>query len=390
MTGIPGTAQGTGIQGLRNAALVAVLAATAVTAPAPAASAAEVLLGLHAESATPAELQRIAQGGADLLRAPIKWGHVQPVKRGPYNWIEYDTLIGDAALAGIRVLPVVVGSPRYARPGPAEQPTRKRDLAQFTKFVRKLAQRYGPGGKFWIARPEIPPRPVSAWQIWNEPNLSHYWAGSPDPEEYAAFLERTAAAIHDSQPDAKIVLAGMPEQKARTSGSRFLEDLYAQKGFSNLFDAAAVHAYSKRGTGPLTTVRRIRGVMTRNGDPRKPIWVTELGWGTAGPEGDPRVTTFDGQAANLSESFQRLALQADRLRLASIIWYDWRDRQPTAVDIDHFSFHTGLFSREGEPKPAWPVFASLAKGDPGSGPLPDETPEPEPEPPAEPPPPPAP
>ncbi len=382
MAGVSGTVQGKGIKGRRRrAALATVLIVIAATCPT--ASAAEVQLGLHAETATPAELDRIAHGGADILRTPMKWGHVQPVKRGPYDWTEYDKLIGDAALAGVPVLPVVVGSPRYARPGPAEQPTRKRDVQQFTKFVRALARRYGPGGNFWITRPEIPQVPVTSWQIWNEPNLSHYWAGSPDPEEYAAFLKRTADAIHTSQPGARIVLAGMPEQRARTSGSRFLQELYAQKGFAGSFDVAAVHAYSKRGTGPLTTVRRFRGVMAKNGDPRKPIWVTELGWGSAGPPNDPRVTTADGQAANLSDSFQRLVFHADQLRLASIIWYDWRDRQPTAVEADHFSFHTGLFSLDGEPKPAWPVFASLAQGDPGSGPLPDETPEsaPGPEPP---------
>lgn len=383
--GIPGKVHGTGIQGRWHRRIVLAASLAAIAMASPSASAAEVQLGLHAESATPAELERIARGGADILRTPIKWGHVQPVRRGPYNWAEYDALIGDAALAGVPVLPVVVGSPRYARPGPAEQPTRKRDVAQFTKFVRALARRYGPEGNFWTAHSEIPPQPVEAWQVWNEPNLSHYWAGDPDPKEYAAFLERTADAIHVSQPDAKIVLAGMPEQKARTSGSRFLESLYAQKGFSHLFDAVAVHAYSKRRTGPLTTVRRFRGVMARNGDPRKAIWVTELGWGSAGPEGDPRVTDADGQAANLSESFQRLVGEADRLGLGRIVWYDWRDRQPTAVEVDHFSFHTGLFSREGEPKPAWPVFTSLAQGDPGSGPLPEDAPAPEP--PADPPPP---
>jgi hypothetical protein len=380
--GIPGTGRSAGIHGRLSLATALALLAL----PAGPAQAVEVKLGVHAETATPLEMQRIAEGGADLIRAPIKWGHVQPVKRGPYQWGEYDTLIGNAAMAGLPVLPTIVGSPRYARPGPAEQPTRKRDVSQFMRWARELAGRYGPDGDFWRGHPEIPPQPIGAWQIWNEPNLSFYWAGEPDPAEYAAFLERTAAAIHRSQPGAKIVLAGMPEQRARTAGSRFLEELYSVPGLPKAFDAVAVHAYAKRGSGALTAVRRFRGVMDRGGDEHKPIWVTELGWGSDGPTSDPRVTTAEGQAANLSDSFTRLVQAAGQMRLARIVWYDWRDRRPTPVDTDHFSFHTGLFSLEGEPKPAWPVFAALAHGDPGSGPLEEEEPAPTP-PPVEPPPP---
>ena len=356
------------------AALVLPCAAYAARTPAP------LKLGLHVEQARPSDFVRIAAGGADMVRAPIKWPHVQPVADGPYLWAEYDALIGDAASAGLPVLPVIAGSPRYARPGPAEQPTRRVDRRRFTAFVSALAARYGPGGGFWAEHPEIPLHPIGAWQLWNEPNLSHYWAGAPDAREYVSLVRIMRAAILAAQPDAKIVLAGMPEQRVVRPASDFLSQMYEVRGFSRLFDVAAVHGYAKRGSGVATVVRRLRATLDAGGDKGKPIWVTELGWGSAGPAKDPRVTTPEGQGQRLSEAFATLNRLSATYRIQRVLWYDWRDPvAPTGVP-DHFSFHTGLFDLSGLPKPAWPVFVALAAGtDTGQEPLEPETP-PEPEP----------
>ncbi|MEA2348927.1 MAG: polysaccharide biosynthesis protein PslG [Thermoleophilaceae bacterium] len=344
--------------------------ALAVAIPPAAGAVVPLKLGLHLETATPAEFSRIAVGGADLVRLPVKWGHVQPLPDGPYDWSEYDALIGDAATAGLPVLPVIVGSPRYARPGPAEEPTRAVDRRRFNAFVESLAARYGPGGAFWTEHPEIPPRPVGAWQLWNEPNLSHYWAGSPNAREYVALVRNMRRVILKVQPDAKIVLAGMPEQHSARPASTFLAQMYRVKGFSGLFDVAAVHAYAKRGSGVATVVRRIRGVLDAAGDTGKPIWITELGWGSAGPVGDGRVTTPDGQAQRLSEAFTTLANGAATSKVQRVIWYSWRDPIFVPGGYDAFGLHTGLFDSAGVPKPAWSTFSALAGGTLDMQPLP--------------------
>lgn len=352
------------------AALVLPCAAHAARTPAP------LKLGVHVEEAPQSDFARIAAGGADMVRAPIKWPHVQPVADGPYLWAEYDTLIGNAAAAGLPVLPVIAGSPRYARPGPAEQPTRRVDRRRFIAFVTALAGRYGPGGAFWTERPEIPVHPIGAWQLWNEPNLSHYWAGAPDAREYVSLVRIMRRAIRSAQPDAKIVLAGMPEQHASRPASDFLAQMYEVRGFPRLFDVAAVHGYAKRGGGVATVVRRMRAALDAGGDESKPIWVTELGWGSAGPAKDPRVTTPEGQGQRLTEAFSTLSRLSAEYRVQRVLWYDWRDPVAPAGLPDHFSFHTGLFDLGGLPKPVWPVFVALAAGtDAGQGPL-----EPEPQP----------
>lgn len=349
-------------------AVALIVAATVLALPASAGATLD--LGVHVEAPSRAELDRIALGGAGFVRAPIKWNHVQAVENGSYDWSEYDTFLTETASVGLNVLPVVVGSPRWAAVTVADQPTRRRSLRALSAFVRALTDRYRPGGAFWATRPELPQLPVRSWQLWNEPNSRHFWAGEPDASEYVSLLGRMARATRAADPDAQIVLAGMGEQREKNRASDFLRAMYAQKGFSKSFDVAAAHAYAKRPRGVETAVRRLRGVMDAAGDRRKPIWITEMGWASSGPSGDFRVTDPEGQAALLEATFGRMAQRASRLTLERITWYESRDRTPPETAAASWVYHVGFFEVDGDPKPAWSAFSSFAGGSAGFGPLP--------------------
>ena len=80
-----------------------------------------------------------------------------------------------------------------------------------------------------------------------------------------------------------MVLAGLPQTRNRKGSpmTRYLKALYRRRA-RRLFDVVAVHSYSRNASGVLGTVKRARSVMRRAGDRRKQVWVTEVGWGTAG------------------------------------------------------------------------------------------------------------
>ena len=49
----------------------------------------------------------------DAVRRIAPWVTIQPYKRGGYDWTALDEGVGTAARAGLRVLPVLYGTPRW-------------------------------------------------------------------------------------------------------------------------------------------------------------------------------------------------------------------------------------------------------------------------------------
>ncbi len=104
------------------------------------------------------------------------------------------------------------------RPGAAPRPrpaacarcTRRAIPPTWRPSPGPLARRYGPGGSFWTAHPELAPSPIRSWQVWNEPNIQAFWATGPDPAAYVRMLDAVGAAIRAVDPGAEIVAGGLP------------------------------------------------------------------------------------------------------------------------------------------------------------------------------------
>src|SRR5258707_816180 len=75
---------------------------------------------------------------------------------------------------------------------------------------RLPARRYGPSGSFWAQNPQLPRHPITAWQIWNEPNLPVYWRPRPSAAAYVQMLRLASQRIKAVDPSAEIVTAGLP------------------------------------------------------------------------------------------------------------------------------------------------------------------------------------
>ena len=125
--------------------------------------------------------------------------------------------IGALASHGIRLVPYLWGSPAWVAATPPRPPLDSAsDEQAWQDFLQAAVARYGPGGSYWAHDYEqqygadAKPLPIQSWQIWNEPNLEKYFAPKPSAQEYARLLEISHDAIKSQDPQARIVLAGMP------------------------------------------------------------------------------------------------------------------------------------------------------------------------------------
>ena len=152
----------------------------------------------------------------------------------------------------------------------------------WASFVAASVARYGPGGDLARAQGWPSEAGVRAWEIGNEPNLAHFWSGSP--AQFARYLEVAYLVIHWVDPGAIVLHGGIADDAgAATWYNAFLDALVARAALSPLvrrhgwyFDAAAWHWYVYPNllvTGPVQARRLLAG----RGLPEKPIWVTEMG-----------------------------------------------------------------------------------------------------------------
>jgi hypothetical protein len=315
---------------------------------------------MAADDPTSAEAARMEEGGVGTLRINLVWAWVQPDSPTEFDWDHYDQVIGDAALNGIRVLPTVYGSPRWAAIK-QNYPPWQDNVNAFHAFAFAAAQRYGANGTFWSSHPEIPKLPVVWWQLWNEVSSSNFWDATPKAAEYVDLLRIFRDGIKEGDPGARILLAGLfPTPIAPNSipFKPYLRALY-RRGAKPLFDGAAIHPYGATPLVSLQRIREMRRVMSRYGDNRTPIWVTEIGWATNGLPSPVTVSPSD-QEIYLVSTYRKLVAARERLNIAGVVWFSFRDSGGT-IWVEN----TGLLTEGLEAKPSWTGFARLTGGSAG-------------------------
>jgi polysaccharide biosynthesis protein PslG len=289
------------------------------------------------------------------------WQSVQP-QQGSFDWGPTDALVGSFASHGIRPFPTVSGNPDWV-PGDTARPPLDTPEAEraWQDFLKALVARYGPGGTYWTHEyvhqygPDATPMPIEAWQVWNEPNLSKYFAPAPSAPEYAHLVEISGAAIQSQDPNAQIVLAGMPGN-GEVDAWTFLDELYSQPGFKGSFDAAALHPYGPNVGAVAKQIEKVRAAMDENGGRATPLWITELGWGSGKPDRFLLSKGPVGQARLLSASFKTIVNRRKAWNVQRLFWFDWRD--PSSANAGRCSFcaTAGLLNYDRTRKPAYYAF----------------------------------
>jgi hypothetical protein len=363
---------------VRRSPLLLVLALLALAAPAHA-DAREVpqgFLGTMVDGpllADGAPLDRefgvMVRTGVERVRTVLYWDQIQP-QPGPLDLAATDRLVGAAAARRLSILAVLARAPVWARKHPQRLWSPPADPAAFAAFAAAMAARYGPGGTFWAAHPELPQVPIRQWQIWNEPagfdrgRPSAFWddPGTPYPQPYVALLRAAHDAIRAVDPRATIVLAGLFGRSWRT-----LPPLLAA-GAAGLFDQVAAHVFTGRPRDPARVVALLRRAMRRARVPVVPVVLTEISWtasrgrldASEGPPQGYEVSRAD-QARRLTTALEDLARKRRSLRIAGVFWNTWLSRHSSRTDRFDYA---GLRRAAGDriiALPAQRAFARIAE-----------------------------
>jgi polysaccharide biosynthesis protein PslG len=306
---------------------------------------------------------RLADANVKTVRWTMPWSNVEG-SRGHFNWTLPDEVIGGLAAKGIQVLPVVYGSPAWISKQRTKPPLGSKDARQAWKdFLGEAVKRYGAGGSFWTnplayakQHPGKAAQPVSAWQIWNEPNLPAYFHPRPSPGKYAKLLSLAHEAVKGADPSAKVIIAGMPGNAVGgIDAPKFYRRLYKEKGISKDFDAAALHPYGPFLPDVRHWIEKVRKVMKQHGDKQKPLWLTELAWGSDHPDRFGFNKGKAGQKRMLKRSFKMINHHRHAWDIRRLFWFQLRD--PKSGN-PHCSFcgSAGLLKHSGKKKPAWRAF----------------------------------
>jgi hypothetical protein len=316
------------------------------------------------------DMARMRAGGVETIRTMVSWAAVQGSPNGGYDWGGLDKQVALAAEDHLEVLPFLFATPHWLSHDFRTLPVDSRRQRQaWAEFVGAAVERYGGRGEFWtehgpFSKRPLPKLPIRAWQIWNEENF-FYFANPVSPTRYARLLAITHRAMHRADPRAQLVLGGLfgdPGQSPPRAMDAvdFLDRLYRVGGVKASFDAVALHPYAAD-TGVLASlVEGVRQTMTRHGDRRAGLYLTELGWGS---QDDPQVVSFEvglhGQARELRSAYGYLLARRHRLNLEQVDWFTWKDLPGTCSFCDS----TGLFRRGAgfRSKPAWRAFVSFAR-----------------------------
>jgi hypothetical protein len=313
-----------------------------------------------------AQMRGIAATGAETVGLTFPWVLSEP-RPGGLDFSTIDARVRAATAAGLDVHPVVIAAPPWARLHPPLEFSPPTDAGDYARFAAALVRRYGPGGDFWALHPDLRPRPIRVWQIWNEPvggdgdaTPSVFWQDDQRFDvRYVPLLRAASAAIKAQDPGATVVLGALVGHSWQTLG------LIYDAGAADAFDAVALHPYTARPADVLRIVRLVRGVMRDHGDGAAPIQITELGWPAFDAAAVKRLGVRQANRAQaywLRRTLRRLVREREQLGVELVLWYTWMGRDRSAEDAFD---HSGLLRLEPSgalvAKPALAAFRAITR-----------------------------
>jgi hypothetical protein len=326
-------------------------------------------LGAGSERNRRVELSRARALGVRWIREELPWGSIERTP-GRYSWRHFDGLMVAAARARLRVLPLLLGTPRWAQPPGADHFALPSDPRAIGAFAARAAARYGPGGTFWRSRPWLDGRLAPQWfEIWNEPYYRFFSTTGVDPARYAALVRAATEAGHAANPATRwLMAADLTYLDGSGRRQQWLPALAAaDPGLLQLIDGVAVHPYMFGAPGirdygvPLPfrfeRVDAIARELTRLGAGPVPLWITEIGWSTCDTR--PECGSEREQAEWIADVFARVRRKPLSSRVRAVFVYHLHDFAGRARS-DREAYY-GLLRANGSRKPAWGVVRQAAR-----------------------------
>ncbi|KYG64804.1 hypothetical protein AZI86_11405 [Bdellovibrio bacteriovorus] len=139
-------------------------------------------------------LQMLHDIGAQMVRLDVAWAVVEK-SVGVYDFSNLDRSFLPMRAKGLKLMLILdYGHPTHTGAWNAP-PKTAAQLAKWSAYVTAVAEHYHGDDIMY--------------EVWNEPNLSGYWGGSPSAAEYVAVLDAATAAIRAVRPEAYIITGGL-------------------------------------------------------------------------------------------------------------------------------------------------------------------------------------
>lgn len=263
-------------------------------------------------------LNKFQTAGVRTIRMDVGWDTLQ--ESGPGSLAKWylsrmDFVINEARKRNMTVLLVPWGTPAWANGGKANN-VPPIDVNDYASFMKLLSTHFK--GR------------VEAYEVWNEPNLAHFWSGSVNT--YVRLLKAAYPVIRRAAPGTLVVCAGPSYNSVE-----WVTGLY-NAGVKGSFNVLATHSYPAPADAPpeqdngdqwqIARIVQVRQLMEAKGDGGKPIWFTEVGWSSSvdfnTPETPPwnlgvseatqadYLTRFFGLVRDYAPYVQRIHVYCDR------------------------------------------------------------------------------
>jgi hypothetical protein len=263
--------------------------------------------GMHVLQIAEEDWPDVPVGSIRVWNGDSTWGALEP-SPGSWDFARLDQRVAQAESRGAPVLLVLSHPPAWAATRPDLQgyqgsPSPPTANATWQTYVRTVVERYA--GR------------IEAYEIWNEPNLTQFYAGTP--QRLAELTELASAEIRAADPEALVVSAGF---SARTAGSQPFFTTYVNAMAPEAIDVVGIHIYPYPGDGPesmISLATTFRSLADAAGLGAAPMWNTEIGYGRAPSQ------LFAGDAA--ASLILRTYLVLPASGVARNYWYMWDDRQ---------------------------------------------------------------
>ncbi len=236
--------------------------------------------------------------------ANVAWRVLNP-SRGAYDWRNLDNWVSAAEQHGVDYSYLFLATPQWASSRPHEScyagaigcAAPPANLRDWDDFVTAVAKRYR--GR------------IRSYEIWNEPNDTHYWTGSID--QMLNMAEHAYRIIKSIDPQA-IVISPSPTYSSSGPPHTWLQ-AYLSKGGGAYADVIGFHGYVGGNPEAINSVvSKIKEVINANGLGSRELWDTEAAWGRDSSIADPRA-----RAAFLAKYYILQASQG----VQRFFWYQW-------------------------------------------------------------------
>ncbi len=286
--------------------------------------------------------------GVKTIRIDIDWDIVE-VKMGSFDFSYYDNFVKNGHDNNIEILAILTQSPGWASSGVRDAVFYPpKNLKDYTNFVGKVVARYKVNGEFSRQQGWSDGYGIKYWEIWNEPNLQHFWRPKPNVNDYVEMLYQTNNVIRQIDENAIILNGGLSRdiKNPDLDLAGWLDQIY-KLGAKDCFDIVNIHPYTFGGPPSLLKnyIQPVRDVMNKYND-NKQIWATEFGY-TTGASG---WVSEDKQAEYLKQAYQEL----DKGYFDALFWFDLRDGKNPGLAY-------GLLYNDFSEKPAYQVYKNEIK-----------------------------